>query len=263
MAGLLYHVPGASWLVPEAAHLQAAGLAQVLGGVPLEAQPCTGPDGPGVLLYSPQDPLELRGYHPDRQVWRRCSEGRRPKADNPIPSVGYWREARPGPDDLVRPRIVPGHLVELSGGGRWICPIGRMFDGRPGLPCAYLLEAGRLTEEVSEEYASLWADTIKLHVHPQQPDIVLIEIAHRALAVNYRLGTDELNLLRLLDNRNTVEVLGALLDHPTIQAVTQEVSNPKAKAAEASRGIPAGSNTGCGEPALCPDTPPASPTSVG
>lgn len=270
MAGLLYHVPGAAWLVPEPAHLAASGLADVLGGAPVEALPCAGPDGPGVLLYSPADPPDLRGYRPERQVWRRRSCSLQPPASSPPSWVGYWKDSRPGPEDLVRSSPVPGHLVELGDGHRWCVPIGRNCrDGNSGLPGAYVLEAGALAVEVVDQYRDLWTDVQALWVRKPHTETQLVAIAYRALAVNYRLGSDEINLLELVGPHNAVAILGALLDFPTIAArsAALEAAQPKkADAGEASpgkAGSPAGSNIASGAPGPSPATPPASPTSAG
>lgn len=267
MAGLLYFVPGATWLVPEAANLAAAGLGEVLGGLPVDAQPCTGPEGAGQLIWASSDPLELRGYQPDRQTWRRCAVPVSPCPRVPVsprPWVGFWRDARPGPEDLARPAPVPGHPVELADRRRWSVPIGRRCTGDCGLPSTYVLEAGALGQEVTPEYAALWADVLKLWTRVPLSDLQLAAIAYRALAVNYRLGPDEINLLGLVGPHNVVAILGALLDHPTIAALDAEIAaSKKAGAGEASPGTPAGASSASGAPAPSPATPPASPTSAG
>lgn len=254
MAAFLYFVPDAAWIIPDAAALVAAGLDGVLGGAGLSAAPSAGPGGANGMLLAAGG--EAPAYRPEGQTWALRQDGRA--------WLGFDPAAPPGPDELERPEQLPGHLVQLGDGRHWLCPVARLFGGESALPQTYLLEPGGVRKAVAPAWRDLWADCERLWAADQTlPELELLRIAHRALGVNFRLGTDEINALGLLHDRCLVGVLGALLDLPTVEAVRREAGGDPGAGSGASPGTPGGAAGGSGGPGPAEDTPPASPTSAG
>jgi len=207
MGSLLYFIPNVVWIIPDRAALLAAGLDGVLGGAAVSAAPSEGPGAAnGMFLALGSEPAV---YRPAAQTWTLRQDGRA--------WLGFERTAPPGPDDLARPEQLPGHLVRLANGADWLVPAVRLCpDGRPGVPQTWFLEPGGVRKEVSPAFADLWADCGRLWAAELAlEDADRVRIVHRALGLNYRLATDEINALKLLNEAAIAGVIAALLDFPT------------------------------------------------
>ncbi len=197
--------------------------------------------GPGgesgmIIAFGPQERV---GYYLDDQVWRRV-----PKSQSVW--VGMYTEAQPGPDDLLRSDVLDGHLVELTDGRQWLCPVARGLIEEDGIllhsirvPQRYDLNSDGNWElcAIVNKYAELWRiaeafwDTF-LHVSadneavtvelPFQDMNELTHAAATALAANYRLSAVEIAMLGIFDDVSARKVLEALVDFPTFQTFVEK-----------------------------------------
>jgi hypothetical protein len=246
MSGFLYYVAGETDK-PTVAKLHAVGLGHVFDDVtPVEFRRAVrGPDGDaggGVVVWV-KGTLARGGYFPDLQEWRRVPEvlvasswGEEGTA--PAVYIGWERGMRPGPEDLQRGRIAPGHRVLLGDGRRWHVPVARAaVVAAGGVASANVLERRtRLDYErgvwVEDgggvEYAELWRIAELFwqclasagDAMGEEDDVARvsfderIEYAVRCLRVNYRLGPLEVEVLGLMSEAVAGEVLGAVVDLP-------------------------------------------------
>jgi len=272
MAGLLYFVPGLNG--PDLARLASIGLDPIVGRrAPSCRQTTEGPDGTaGVVLVAHAEAdgaVEPRcGYFPAEQTWARAVAGGY--------WIGYQTDAPPRPVDLQRKTIVVGHAVRLEDDHDWIVPLARVFPQGSALPRRLILGPdGTVVEQPLERFAALsarasrvwdgWRKTLDemaiasggqgglvAEGETLDPLTALDEayaLAADALALNYRIGVEELNVLGLVTSENLTNLdgtglLDALVDLPTIMQLSQTLSK-KNEAAP----IPDGSSSGDGAPA--------------
>lgn len=182
------------------------------------------PNGrPGGVIVDPKRHDRAAGYHKDQQTWRKMPtvEGR------PELWVGYWNEAKPGAEDLVRPNMLPGEVaMTLGDGNRWVIPTLAEFDSekRDGdctlpAPLDFDDEGNLFTTSPVGEYGELWEV-----VHPvavgvcfggTEPDAEIREplekdiraAAFRLLRTNYVVDMPELVMLGCLRNDATFRTI--------------------------------------------------------
>ena len=238
MASFLYFVPRAQGIVPNRALLEPLGLWGALGGRSVEAVPSDGPENlRGLLLLDPGEAVERRRFDASGQVWT-------PEvAAAPRYHVGAWRDALPGPDDLGRASPPIGWSVTMGDGRSWLVPAARIFPEGTQLPATLILGPDGLSREIRPEYAALSALAERLwgifETGGPVPFRDLADGAIQALAVNYRLGAAEVNLLRLFEESVLINVAKAMVDMPTVTAVAEEVAARKKAGAGADPAIPA------------------------
>lgn len=163
------------------------------------------------------------GYFPSEQTWRKMPnrEGR------PELWVGFWNDAKPGPEDLVRGNMIPGEVaMTLGDGNRWVIPTLAEFDSekRDGdctlpAPLDFDDEGNLFTTAPVGEYGELWEA-----VHPvavgvcfggTEPDAEIREpsekdiraAAFRLLRTNYVVDMPELVMLGCLRNDSTFRTI--------------------------------------------------------
>ena len=245
MAGLLYYVPGhtGQMMSGDACKL---GLAHAFGHLKDEGLLCRGvynkgPDekdggsGAGTVVAEPTFAGKV-GVFSDRQTWRKV-----PGSDA---YVGYYTDDPPKPADVARSQMLPGHRVELGDGQKWTVPIARgiaehgdnMMIGCT-LPTAMAIDDDGNWQEgaVVPKYAALWKlaeqwwDTVvTASAAVEGADVsdagLIVELADQndaallVLSANYRLGKAEVVLLGLFTSDTYGELLGALIDMPTMLA---------------------------------------------
>jgi len=183
-----------------------------------------GPGGTTGSLVGP--PRGLR-YDAEAQTWY------------PGPEKSYWigwpTDSPPSPKELLRPKFVSGQVLRLGDGNDWICPTARLYDGTPKLPVRFGLDVdGNDAGEIVAEYADLWALAQQVWVgalaemqDPDSDEPVLspdrvIEIAHAALAANYRVNGTVVKALGLLTTENIHEITRTLVDFETFRAILQD-----------------------------------------
>lgn len=103
--------------------LERVGLPQLLAGV--ASQKLTqGPNGQAGLLLSwrmNRGTCTLK-YSPDEQVWLPAVANAEDKLDAGRYWVGIWKDSKPTPEDLERPRPFRGPRVTLGDGQSWMLP---------------------------------------------------------------------------------------------------------------------------------------------
>jgi hypothetical protein len=240
MGRFLYYLPGRTG-VPSREDLAAAALGHAVerGAEIAAVEVSRGPDdGAGVIVGCGLPAGQSVGYWPDRQSW--------------INVGGHWigreLETSPGPAELVRKRMLPGHAVELMDGREWIIPVARAIcevgEGlvwRPNLPMVSRLGVGGVWEagEIAAAYEPLWKaacdwwDAIVAGQEDASNHRIsfggLHDAAVTALAANYLIGREEASILGLLDEDRAAEVMMAVVDWPSFK-VHQERQGKKALA---------------------------------
>jgi hypothetical protein len=242
----LYFIPGAGPTIDHAG-LVAAGLGYAFDpDTPRLARGVVGagPDGAsaGLIICAATD-LGGVEYRPDRQTWRN------------VPGTAAWvglnTDARPGPADLARAGLLAGHPVRLGDGRVWQAPTARGYEERGGelalcgkLPWRTRVDdAGKWVSELAERYRPLWdtacafwdaftAEQIAPAADAEEDGRRRFEFAESndaallALAVNYRLGKAEVDLLGLFNQQTVTAVLLALVDWPTLRAFAAKKAAP-------------------------------------
>lgn len=189
-------------------------------------------DGPCVLV-SDLDAKRVV-YKPDEQTWIESIDKKY--------MLGVWNDQRPGPLELARDRQLRGHSVMLADGNNWLVPVIRAIDGGSRLPASLILgDKGQVVclpevgySELSASTEALWRDfEIELGWTPETEKLTEAErlelckldaaarliLAAKVLNLNYRVGIDELNLLRLISTTNLSQILQAILDWPTFEVM--------------------------------------------
>ena len=238
MAGFLYYLPQP--LTKEAfqqsrSNVFDAGL--VARGV--EA----GPDGKAGLIVARSGENAPRiGYWADRQHWQK------------VPTANWWlgweNGAQPAPADLIRAETFPGHEIELEDGNDWTIPVVRLLTGDSAMPQGLGLGPdGKVIQRALARYEKITAvaqaiwESLEQQAGAQEPGIdVEWDYGIAALAMNYHVGPEEVDALRLLSTPNLGKILLALIDWPTFLELYKEASQKK------TAGPSASSNIGSGAP---------------
>ncbi|MGD8237840.1 MAG: hypothetical protein PVH68_04770 [Armatimonadota bacterium] len=251
MAHFVYFLPERTSITAE--DLETLGIDDRFADLQQVQQTCTmrGPgDRRGALFRGHVDAGAgpALAYEADAQTWRDAPDGEY--------AVGYWTDDPPGPDDLFRAEPVDGHRVRLADGHQWLVPVARAFPGGTRLPERLMLGPdGGIVRRMLPEYVGLgrraekvW-QVVSAQAQESDADVTLdVEegwsIAAEALAINYRLGAPEVSMLGLLTTTNLAPVLQALVDWPTVEALSAAyVATSKKNGAEA----PDSSPTGAGD----------------
>jgi hypothetical protein len=211
-----------------------------------------GPDNDRGTLFSAKelDPARLK-YRPDEQDWELVGA-----AGRPAYWIGTFKDDPPGPADLARKKMLPGHLVELADGRGWLCPVARgqaASDGRlvwyHTLPRTIVLadESDREFTEgpVVPRYARLWqlagaywqarlgsaiadaGEGAEVSFDFQGAAAAAVE----CLVVNYRVSAVEVSRLGILDTEAPRKILDALIDWPTLVRLSAELQKKTTSAA--------------------------------
>lgn len=244
MGGFLYFVEGME-SKPSVGELCGLGLGHVFDGPGMVEHRLTrtGPLGAqgGVVVWV-SGTVARGGLYPAEQTWQEMPAvlvgAVRGAEDGGAPRVflGWESGAKPGPEDLQRPRITAGHVVTMGDGRRWMAPKARAVvmaeDG--SVAWANALERRvRLDRErgvwvedgVAVQYEELWriaelfwsalrsagegaGDVVEVSFDER------IEYALRCLRVNYRVGPMEAEVIELLNETCAAEVLCAVVDMP-------------------------------------------------
>lgn len=226
MAGFLYFISD-DQRPPSPEKLKSWGLAYAFPNTSGEHRQVNGnsPNGRvGSVIADPsRHGSRAAGYHKDQQTWRKmpAREGR------PELWVGYWNDAKPGPESLQQANMLPGEVaMTLGDGNRWVIPTLAEFDSETKSgPCTlpapldYDDNGNLFTTAPVGEYGELW-DAI----HPvalgvcfggTEPDAEIREpsekeireAAFRLLRTNYAVDMPELVMLGCLRNDATFRTI--------------------------------------------------------
>lgn len=191
-------------------------------------------------------------YRPDEQAWHEAGDGL---------WIGLDTDDPPTPLDLSRRKQHAGYRLELADGQSWVVPVIRRPDGTTELPTdLYWDTAGKLVEPLKERYRAYWDQTAEVaewFFGEKGFDAEgfekgkALELAVRALGLNYRFGRAEQNVLRVVDRENFLTVLAYTVDVP--KAVLLSESQKK------SSDLTSVSTTSTGPEGDTPDTGQAAP----
>lgn len=180
-----------------------------------------GPDGGSGVLVAPvpqrghgAQPL---GYYPERQQWHELEQH----------WVGVDTELGIDPVDLLRPGSLEGLEVRLNG-LVWQVPIIRRGGMHPTLPQTLVRRGGTFAKALRREWQSVWDASGRiwdLAFRQSSAEFEeVFDLCCQMLAVNYRVGDDELSILETLDTENFRAVFEAVLDWPTVSAILESTT---------------------------------------
>jgi hypothetical protein len=243
MSAFLYFIPNRQAGL-SAEELRKAGLGHALDG-PVHQQhvEAGGPGGSGGVVAADAEhcePGRVR-YIPAEQDW----------VETAIGWIGRWKGMAIGPADLMRPKPLDGHFVELADGRKWLCPIARshvLEDGgirwRHTFPQTVSLGEDRKWRpgDVVSRFRRLWdlslawwdvrADAASTTAEVGETVRFDFDGLHASaaecLAANYRIGAEEISLLGLFDSDSARKILDALIDLPTVVKLTEEMEKKTA-----------------------------------
>lgn len=196
-------------------HYSNFGLSNVLTGANLECRTveCGPTTKHGCVLAECQGGARI-GFYPKLQEWSEVAGG--------AYWIGYYRDAKPGPDDLGRAEQYGGHAVRLADGNEWLVPIVRLAGGDTGLPKAVKWgKDGALIQTVLPQYAELCIHGEELAEQVLENGVIdgdidyLASLCVSALALNYRISKWETSALSLFTTPIIQSVLEAMIDVPT------------------------------------------------
>lgn len=167
MAGLLYFLETDSKAIT-AEQIQALGIGYAFTGPATSCEARSGPGGKAGLCFAEASRSGDRvpGYFADQQEWLQF-----PKQDGRGTLwVGYWKAAKPKPDELERASLIRGLRLTLKGGETWQVPEVRAYDDEKKLWASCLPsyigidpETGRMTNgKPLREYRHLWDATSRI-----------------------------------------------------------------------------------------------------
>ena len=147
--------------------------------------------------------------------------------------IGADRRGKITPAMVERETVYQGHPVTI-GGHVWTIPVALAVFGRCGLPQTRVLNAqGKGEWKLREAYRELcdrarvvWE--IRSGERPAQDlsEDDLDDLAGAVMAVNYRIGKLDLLAMELIDNQSVRDLIDAVLDWPTLEAVLKKKATP-------------------------------------
>lgn len=258
MPSFLYYLPGLSPSQITLPLLVEKGMAfafeqpeEILASAVL----ANGPDGGSgsVVVDKRRFPAERLGYYPATQTWELLESG--------TAWFGYENAALPGPEDLVRDRVIPGRAVRLLDGADWKVPTTRQWvdvDGRmypdSTLPSRWRRERGgkwfpgevlaayRRLQEIGQVMFDEWLAGVKARAaeggttaEPTAPDASasvtltvdgLYEMCCEALGFNYRINAQQVNALGLLGDGEPGRIVRSIIDLDGLDALQKKRAAP-------------------------------------
>jgi hypothetical protein len=176
-------------------------------------------------------------YQPQKQRWIALASAKT-QGDFGNGFVGLEDiDLPPAPADLERDAGVAGYMLNLSDGNPWRIPLLRKWDESKLAHVAALPQAigGELVEgkykfasRVKAEFSEL--DAISETIFPafvekkRFPVDELFELTAKLLAVNYRVGIEEIILLGLLTEEMALAALGLAIDSPGMRRCGEKIA---------------------------------------
>ena len=195
-------------------------------------------DGPAAMGC-----IVAAGAEPPRAVsgWQRSEvSGQRSEIsgqDLRTPTSDFWVALEdpaqpPGPDDLERDVGLAGYRQVLGDGNAWRVPLVHRWDAAserhvPAVPSSLQICGGKIGRRIRPEYAAVDAIAARtfeaFYLGKSFPAEALFADAAALLAVNYRLGMPEINLLGLIqDETALIHLLAASIDCPALERAAAE-----------------------------------------
>ena len=232
----MYYIPGKDG-TPDGDDIAAAGIGYAFRyarSVPLLTSVGVrgGPDdGNGVIVARQEFADQRIGFFPTLQNWIASPDGK--------VWLGWSIETPPRPEDVARLVMLRGHPVILADGNVWDAPVARAWAGTDNgrapiyiaLPQRRELDAeGQWTHgAIVPAYQDLWDMACKwwdrwMAACIESGDVGKVTLtfteetdyAVAAIAANYHIGRLEVSALGLFTDAAVLEVLGALIDWPTV-----------------------------------------------
>lgn len=232
MAGFIYAIPNGGMI--NAKKLEAVGLMSIFADIIpnfSQRQAAKGPGGGDCTLICIGDDAKSLYFKPEEQSWQQSLNGKY--------WVGFYNENKPNEQNLRRKKQLAGHEIELGDGSKWLVPIARIITGGSAMPQSLILgKNGEVFTEKLPQYAQfsaqaekLW-DDFRTETSNKKQEIKLsiserMKFAYEALEWNYLVGTEEINLLKLITTENLHDVLEAIIDIPTLVKVAKEMEAEK------------------------------------
>ena len=232
MSGFLYFIPTLQSASKE--DISKAGLNPVFGSSSFDFRSTSlGPtkkSGAIIVIKSsnPEAKTPQVGYFPEKQDWQESMSKKF--------WIGKEKENPPKPIDLQRKELIDGHLTRLEDGNECLVPAARIFPQGTTLPQSLILGPnGELVQEILPKFAQLGKKADELWIEFQREQGMLPkenaaepiglkarwDIAIAALAVNYKIGQDEVSFLRILTTENLSRILAAIIDIPVLISVVK------------------------------------------
>lgn len=186
----------------------------------------------GLLVYTSSLPSGLCKYSPADQEWIEAEPGR---------WVGYWRNLKPTPGDLIvdDTKLLDGWPAELGDGNVWILPRLKSETEQSGLPhVVRLSSSGCLYTEPVEKYKDLckdgerlWETLLWMRKGGEKPERPMVEpdifrLISRLVGVNYRVGPAEVSLLGLVTTHNFLLTAFSIVGIDLLEQAEAEAQRP-------------------------------------
>ncbi len=230
MSGFIYAISNAGMVT--AKKLEEVGLANIFEGVNYsQRQTAQGPGGGDCTLICIGDDAKRLYFKPEEQSWQQSL--------NEKYWAGFYEKDKPSEEILRREKQLAGHEIELGNGSKWLIPVARIITGGSALPQSLILgKNNEVRTEALPQYAQfsakaekLWEDFLNENSEKKKEVKLTIPermtFASEALAWNYHIGTEEVNLLKLITTQNLHEVLEVIIDIPTLIKVAKEMEAQK------------------------------------
>lgn len=234
--GFLYFIPDTKPSSITSATLRDIGLDHLASVGFVIGEVLRGPNGRSgsILIRKRVTSQVMLKYNGDSQAWK--------KSPGHDWHIGWSSDGMPGPDDLQRDNVFPGQAIKLGDGRYWQIPLVRgLADDDDGLIGFCALPTKRSLDEdgkwtcgdpvgvyaelytLALEYWSNIFNAIREMLVPEnatdgQAMTTSFEtettLAAKAIAANYAVGDVEIDVLGLLDDATTRDVLNATVDWP-------------------------------------------------
>ena len=223
---LMLFLPGAKALTPE---LTAQHSIDDLFSARSFRETFNGPGGPGLLVSS-------RDCSPERLVY--SSEQQRWSPRFGVTSlVGTWLDHQPTPEELARPKQLPGKELTLLDGQVWLVPQLRAWHMGSSLPITEIrlprvmqqcTTTGRMVRgRVVPSYQQIWERSCEVANtilgRGSLDDSLLNGFALDLLAVNYRVDQSVASHLEIVSEELAGEIIMSALDMKTFEGLIKNL----------------------------------------
>lgn len=234
MAGFLYFAPGDIATVSNSQANQW-GLGHVAGrDGSLTCRQVSASIGSGCVFALADDHRGAVKFDADKQTWRKIPE----KFTTRELWIGWWNDDRPGVSDLARKNQLPGRMVELLNGERWLVPLLRKWENEDKVRWRTVLptvidfndDGDLVVGDVAPQYRQVWdkslpiAQQLCFGTEGVAYDDV-IALAGPLLGLNYRVSIVEVVILGLISTHEAKTIIDAALDIETFEELLKNLQS--------------------------------------